>query len=429
MNKKSLPKVRGVPPIVIDYEREEHRDWPHVVKLSGGRSSAALLLGLLYGGQLRPSRGDVIVFNNTSAEYPATYTFAAACKRIAERRFNIPCFWVEFQTYEDVWHGRWRRLPGYRLVQPYRHSTKRPRGYRCHGEAFEELISWKRQLPTRFTRLCTQHLKLQATALFLQDWFGRASANARTPQKASNRRLGHWHPQAQVDAEAYGKLQDIARYHLEQPHSRPPQRYQDFTSARLTQLRNRNLAGKVYDNIAPLKGERHVKFLSLVGLRADEPRRVANVLERNNSLTGEENANRLADGEYIYAPLFTEGIGKQEVLNFWQHQTWDLKIPHNINLSNCVYCFMKGERALREIAQADAGRCKNTAQSPAAIQWWADIEHRYARKQPSKANPKATTRFGFFGANAPVSYREIIQTLDLPIEKSPATALPCDCTD
>ena len=52
------------------YRAKKHSSLPHVVKFSGGRSSGMLLFALLENGLLDASRGDVIVFNNTSAEHP-----------------------------------------------------------------------------------------------------------------------------------------------------------------------------------------------------------------------------------------------------------------------------------------------------------------------------------------------------------------------
>ena len=82
-----LPKLRGVTPITLRYDRDDHRSWPHVVKFSGGRSSALLLFGLLYGRQLRPSRGDVIVFNNNISRTPRDVCFRRHLQ--ADRRRTI----------------------------------------------------------------------------------------------------------------------------------------------------------------------------------------------------------------------------------------------------------------------------------------------------------------------------------------------------
>ncbi len=151
------------------YRAKGHRDLPHVVKLSGGRSSGMLLFALLENKILDPDRGDVIVFNNTSAEHPDTYRFTRDCK-VASSRYGVPFFWVEFQTYEDARNGEWTRIPSYRLVNDEIRSPDNPDGFHWRGEVFEELLSWSGYIPNQFSRICTRNMKLEATRLFLKDW-------------------------------------------------------------------------------------------------------------------------------------------------------------------------------------------------------------------------------------------------------------------
>ncbi len=82
------------------YDVEEHQALPHVVKFSGGRSSALLLFVVLESGLLDADRGDVVVFNNTSAEHPETYRFARECKKRVEDGYGVSFFWIEFQAYD-----------------------------------------------------------------------------------------------------------------------------------------------------------------------------------------------------------------------------------------------------------------------------------------------------------------------------------------
>ena len=169
-----------------------------------------------------------------------------------------------------------------------------------------------------------------------------------------------------------------------------------------------------------------MEFLSLVGLRADEPRRVARVLERNNVVTDVE---RLADGEYVYAPLFEMGVGKTEVFDFWARQSWDLAIPHDINLSNCVYCFMKGERALREIATNEGHRKRRRNIAPPKQLHGGQTLSGATLVCARLATPPALLLSSASSGANRLAYDEIIHTRKIPPEQVAPSALPCDCTD
>ncbi|MCY4300654.1 MAG: hypothetical protein OXC68_02805 [Aestuariivita sp.] len=86
MNIVSVPKVSIVRDVLdnpelyypkfeysLRYRAKKHSELPHIVKFSGGRSSGMLLFILLKNRLLKRERGDVILFNNTSAEHPNTY--------------------------------------------------------------------------------------------------------------------------------------------------------------------------------------------------------------------------------------------------------------------------------------------------------------------------------------------------------------------
>jgi len=415
-------RLRKVPDLSIRYEMEEHRTWPHVFKFSGGRSSAMLLLSLLRNRCLRPSRGDVVIFNNTSAEHPATYEFVSLCKKITEGRYNIPFFWTEFQTYEDVRRGNWTRIPSYRLVKDHPFARNRPYGYRYRGEVFEEMLSWKQRLPNHLQRLCTQHLKLETTIHFLGDWFAF---------KAVTSRLGHWYEGSKVNRYGRSDLEKIASYHLNASTTRSSQRFQDYTEASYVRIRNSGLRSKTFGGTAELKGDNPVDFITLVGLRADEFQRVARVKARNNSALSDLNTDKLAHGEHIYTPLADHGITKGDTMEFWKKQSWDLEIPHSVNFSNCVYCFMKGKRALKQIIKQQS---ENTIpprhrKTPVDIEWWIDIEDRYARKVASTKSENSMTRFGFFGANSPTTYASLREEAEDDQPVFIDDSMPCDCTD
>ncbi len=171
------------------YRAKRHAMLPHVVKFSGGRSSGMLLFTLLESGLLDAARGDVIAFNNTSAEHPATYNFVRHCMEAA-RAYGIPFFQIEFQTYEDARKGEWTRLATYRLVNEHPKSDDNPDGFHWRGEVYEELLSWAGYVPNQFERICTQHLKLDTTRKFLQDWFSA---------RPSITRQGHYGDSSRID--------------------------------------------------------------------------------------------------------------------------------------------------------------------------------------------------------------------------------------
>ena len=149
------------------YVDEYHKQLPHIVKFSGDRSSGALLFSMLKNGMLNADRGDVIIFNNTSAEHHKTYEFVIECKRRCEEEYNIPFFLTEFQTYESCKNGVYDRFSTYRLANDKPYSHENPHGYHTKGEVFEELISWHGYLPGLLSgRTCTKNMKMGTTVSF-----------------------------------------------------------------------------------------------------------------------------------------------------------------------------------------------------------------------------------------------------------------------
>lgn len=161
----------------LTYRHRSHGDLPHVVSFSGGRSSAALLFLAAEEGLLDPSRGDLVLFANTSAEHPGTYEFAAECKRRIEADFGLPFLWFEFTTVEDAWRGEYWRKLSYRLVKPVP-IDRDDDGYRSSGELFEDLVSLQGMLPNVHSRTCTAKLKLYPSHLLLAEWLGGTAGPA-----------------------------------------------------------------------------------------------------------------------------------------------------------------------------------------------------------------------------------------------------------
>jgi 3'-phosphoadenosine 5'-phosphosulfate sulfotransferase (PAPS reductase)/FAD synthetase len=421
------------------YRSKNHRQLPHVVKFSGGRSSGLLLFTLLENGILNQERGDVVVFNNTSCEHPETYRFVAECKARVEAA-GAPFFLVQYQTYEDARQGEWRRLPSYRLVNDRPFSEENPDGFQWRGEVFEEMISSKAYLPNQFSRVCTHSLKLETTRQFLRDWFA---------SKKGIPLQGHGLEQSLLDSDTLYRqhlrsggsvpkeiLMAKKRYALGRPTSRPKQAYKDF-SAPAAPFENETLRDKVFGQRAWF-GEGGIEYVAFIGLRGDEQLRVTRVETRSSN----PHANVGYEGEHVYMPLATMNINKEDVNTFWDQQDWDLDLPRDGSLSNCVYCFLKGVNNLAQVhATMESQKTTEiegfgaTTGSPCDINWWASKENEYGRdleeEHRERTNPDSPNFIGFFGATSGFSYELLAANANNEevLEHFASTILPCDCTE
>ena len=422
------------------YRSKRHRELPHIVKFSGGRSSGMLLFTLLENGFLKRERGDVVVFNNTSCEHPETYRFAAECKRRVESGYGIPFFFIQFQTYEDARQGEWRRLPSYRLVNERPFSETNPDGFQWRGEVFEELLSHKAYLPSQFRRICTSSLKLEVTRSFLRDWLA---------SKAAIPRLGHGLDESQVDVDQMyarhqrsgggvprGILIEKRQFVLDRPTSRPKQSFRDF-SAPATTFENTTLAGKVFGKMAWF-GDGGIEYVAFIGLRGDEQLRVARVEARSADI----HANAGYEGEHVYMPFTRMHVGREDVNAFWEQQKWDLNLSPNGALSNCVYCFLKGVRNLTRVHDAMETRKKrrvrdfgSTIDTPCDLAWWNKMERKYGRdltlEKRERTSRDAGNFIGFFGASSGFSYEVLADGAGNrdALARFADTVLPCECTE
>jgi len=466
--KGAIKKPHSLPFV---YQVPQHEEYPHVIKFSGGRSSGMLLMELLRRGSLKPKRGDVVVFNNTSAEHPATYEFVRKCKKVCEKEYSIPFFWTEFQTYETASGGIYTRLPSYRLVNEHPRSPKNPNGYQYKGEVFEEMISWRGYLPNNFSgRICTSIMKLFVSKEFLRDWFAL---------KEGIERLGHFGDESRVSPNdeyashiRYGGstpehiFKEKKAFCWSRPLHRLAMKYADFSEAGVNpqNIDNPYLAGKQLGGKIRFSGDDSVDFCSFVGFRSDEPHRIARMKARLNSesVPDDPDSNDMEsyvaapEGEHVYAPLIDMGKTKKDVTNFWNNHSFDLALPSDANLSNCVYCFLKGGNALWQIAhrydsinrRIPAGQ-RGQKGTPSDIQWWARIEEQYGRDLVAEGRKITSEKYadngekpiiGFFGVTQKQSYRHLHE-LSVRFKKdklrgkkrnimlSEYQNLPCDCTD
>lgn len=415
---------------------------PHIVKFSGGRSSAMMLMKLLESNQLNPERGDIIIFNNTSAEHPATYEFTRQMKRLAEEKYNIPFFWIEYQTYEDSSGTyQWSRKPTYRLTNDQPYSEQNKNGYRYKGEVFEEMISLGGFLPSMVSRICTVSMKIFITNAFLSDWFA---------QKQSIVRLGHYGKYPKMSDE------DVLKTHKKNGGSVPEeillskkafvrncafvrekQFWQDWTKANIM-IDNDILKESVLGNKAQLYGDLSVDYVSVLGIRGDEQRRITKIENRIDE--AQENQGKSLfnqpHGESIYAPLVDNHTTQEQVIEFWEKQDFNLKLSNTGLFSNCLYCPLKSKAKLQQIAtlQLEQNIDEDT---PESIEWWINIEKKYSRDlvaEGRKIREKETKFVGFFGPiknfvfeniKERVESGEIVDKELLKLE----SAIPCNCTD
>lgn len=413
----------------LRYREVRHVALPHIVSFSGGRSSAMLAMLAAEEGLLRPERGDVVLFANTSAEHPGTYEFASLCKERLEYDYGIPCLWFEFCTVEDAWRGEYRRKASYRLVKPIP-IEKDPDGYRSSGELFEELVSLQGMLPNPHSRTCTAKLKLYPSHALLGEWLGGTQG----PAHAGH----HWKCHGNgglVDpmrvTELYAQnggtatessVLARATYLASLPAARPAQRWTDFTAAPVPVTREPPARP------VPMRGSGAAQHVRLLGLRADEPSRVSRVLSRSLFAEGATTAactvKTQPPGERPYFPLFDAGVTNEDVVTYWdQRGDFDLDIPSGAG--NCVFCFMKGTRQLVSLAASPDDRRREG--SPVDVRWWVDFETRHTRTAP-KRNGAGISRFGFFGVNS-VSFSSLIDGERDQRSRYEHGTPACDCTD
>lgn len=147
-------------------------------------------------------------------------------------------------------------------------------------------------------------------------------------------------------------------------------------------------------------GNRYAKSLGwkewdrAVGLRYDEPRRVAKIY-------GEA-------GDSPVCPIHASKHQLVDVLAFWKDQPFDLMLPGGDNtFGNCDLCFLKGKAKIEKIMRTN----------PRAADWWIEQERsgnaRFRYDRPSYAEMRvALTVQG--------------QMFDDAVEDD---TLPCMCTD
>ncbi|MCK9553495.1 Nin-like protein [Aquamicrobium sp.] len=93
---------------------------------------------------------------------------------------------------------------------------------------------------------------------------------------------------------------------------------------------------------------------SVMGIRADEPRRVARL-----NAPGRDNSAGIP-----HLPLARAGVRKADVLEFWREQPFDLRLDPSGDLGNCDLCFLKSRAKIVSAIRRE----------PARHVWWAAQE-------------------------------------------------------
>ena len=139
-------------------------------------------------------------------------------------------------------------------------------------------------------------------------------------------------------------------------------------------------------------------WISAVGLRADEPIRVARALDRDRTKK---------DRWHNVCPLAADGVTEEDVFAFWRAQPFDLRLPGSW-AGNCDGCFLKSRAALSRMWQ----------DHPERMQWWLDQE----------ATPRGLKRGATFRADRE-DYATMARVMRdqgrLPFDLNEAT-LPCE---
>ena len=394
-----------------------------------------MLLTLLRERQLDPTRGDVVIFNNTSAEHPATYAFTKKIKHLTEQDYCVPFIWIEYQTYEDITHGYWTRKPSWRMVNDEPYSKKNPNGYRYKGEVFEEAMSALAQVPNMQTRVCTQHMKIFTTNAFLTDWLSGKPVISRLGHHGETSRMTdtgiidhHRSHGGTVPDQVLLKKKKFVR---QCPHFRSIQHFEDFTQAP-TGFKNETIF--TLANKAILYGKNANHYISCLGIRADEAHRLDKIrLRIEHSKTNDNTQKSLFSqppNEEILAPLIDRDINTEQVAAFWEGHDFDLELPADGLFSNCVYCMMKGKKKLTRIAKTKQYEVPNT---PASIDWWIKMERKYSRnlinEERNRSN-KEVKYIGFFGASSKLAFSAIKKQKKIDADYLvDENYIPCECID
>jgi len=126
-----------------------------------------------------------------------------------------------------------------------------------------------------------------------------------------------------------------------------------------------------------MRAKGYKEWANVVGLRYDEPSRVAKQRKQNES--GKNKWTSLV-------PLYDNKIMVQDVARFWENHEFDLKLPNHsgkTQAGNCDLCFLKGTRTLLNLIK----------ERPDLADWWIEQEQKIEKlnKGTEYENKKVST--------------------------------------
>ena len=157
------------------------------------------------------------------------------------------------------------------------------------------------------------------------------------------------------------------------------------------------------------------RWHSVIGLRADEQRRVLRMRAMNcGSRTGAHAA----------LPLAEAGVREADVLDWWKRQPFDLGIPSYAG--NCTLCMLKGRAKLIRLIR----------ENPTLTDWWIEQEAKVAnRTGPDGRACESMKRFRLGETYAELKAAALAER-DLfdeaaasPGESAESDSFDCHCTD
>ena len=142
---------------------------PHIISISGGRSSGFMLYKILEAHEGVLPENVKVIFCNTGKELEATLDFVDCM----QREWRVPVTWLEYRYYRN--NKGTANDPRHCFEVVNHDSASR------QGQPFEMLIESRRRLPNIMSRICTMELKVRTIERYLRRKHGLKSATYASP--------------------------------------------------------------------------------------------------------------------------------------------------------------------------------------------------------------------------------------------------------